>query len=545
MLLRRTHWGASVLKGLPACPDTCPDICPDMCRCVRGRAHPAARVPGFAPVALLLLAMLAACACVVLPPVPEARAMMSAEQDDPNTIVDDGVDRNLHHAADVSRGDLPEIRRLGILRVLVAYAKGDFFIADGETRGVEADLAKDFAAWLSRKRARHTPPVQAIFIPVPFDRLLDELEAGRGDIAAASLTITASRTARVPFTTPYLRGVDEVFVARRGAPLPTRMEDLAGRTVHALSGSSHEEHLRALDARLKDMGLEGVKLVTPASGLEAEDLFAMLDAGAIDLVAADRHRADLWTRIMPGIQVAPGVVLHGGNDIGWAVRPGCPELLTAADAYFAARGGKALNRATTLVTSYYRSPEWRDNPLGRKFKARADALWPHFSEYGEQYGFDAFLLLAQGFRESGLQQSLRSPRGAVGVMQVLPSTAALMGVKNVVRNARANIHAGVRYMDYLRDDYFSDPELREPDRTLFSLAAYNMGPNRLMRVREKAARMGLDRNRWFGNVEYAALRYVGQEPVRYVSLISAYHMAYKGAAEQYLTRRALMEARGH
>ena len=47
-----------------------------------------------------------------------------------------------------------------------------------------------------------------------------------------------------------------------------------------------------------------------------------------------------------------------------------------------------------------------------------------FKQYGEQYNFDALMLAALGYQESGLDQSVKSSAGAVGVMQVLPSTAA-------------------------------------------------------------------------------------------------------------------------
>lgn len=480
-----------------------------------------------------LVLVLAAClpaACI---------AMQPAHQDYAESIRDDAIETAVQRAGDAARGDLAEIRRTGVLRVLVAYAKGDFFIADGEARGVEADLARAFAAWLGRKRGRHTPPVRAIFIPVPFERLLDELEAGRGDIAAAGLTVTPSRAARVPFGTPYVRNVDEVVVGRKGAPAPAGLAGLSGRVVHAMAGSSQEEHLRALDVRLRAEGKPGITITLPPEGLGKENLFAMLNAGAIDLIAADRHRAELWAAVLPNLRILNGMVLRSGNNIAWAVRPGCPELLAAVNGYFAASGKAALARASQLLAEYFRNPEWRVNPLGSRFKNRVDALWPHFSLYADQYGYDPLLLVAQGFRESRLRQSARSPRGAVGIMQVLPETAAELGVPDVATSAGENIRAGVLYMHTLREGYFSNADIREPDRTLFVLAAYNMGPNRLTRVREKAAAMGLDPNRWYGNVEFAALRYVGQEPVRYVALISSYYLTYKGAARQVLKRRAV------
>jgi membrane-bound lytic murein transglycosylase MltF len=471
-----------------------------------------------------------------------AAAMVAAQEDDPATLPEDRIQDLILPAEKAFSGDVKEIRQRGVLRVLVTYRKGDFFIADGELRGVEVELARAFAAWLGKKGGKKALPVRAIFIPVAFDELLTALEQGKGDIAAAGFTVTEARRARVPFATPYLRGIDEVFAIRKGAPVPTSLDELAGRTVHVVRGSSHEQHLGELNVRLAAQGLAPLNIVTPSADLQPEDLFDLLGTGAIDLMVADSHRARLWRRAMPDVQVVPSLQLKTGQDIAWAVRPDAPGLLHEVNAFFAADGGRAVKKAAGLLERYYADRSWHVEGLNRKFAARAKRLYPHFIRYGDTYAFDPLLLLAQGYRESRLNQKLRSPRGAVGVMQVLPSTARTMGFPDVVKEAVTNIHAGVRYLEYVRSDYFSDADIREPDRTLFSLAAYNMGPNRMARVRERAIRMGLDPNRWFGNVEYAALRYVGREPVTYVAQISSYYIAYQGSHAVTGARRPVLEA---
>lgn len=474
----------------------------------------------------------------------DAFAMLSPEEDDPATIKDDLSDKNLHHVADITGGDLPEIRKHGILRVLVTYRKGDFFIADGETRGVAADLAQNFAEWLNKKRPPGTNPVRVIFVPVAFEALISSLKEGKGDLIATGLTITPERAAQVTFTTPYLGNVDEILVTRAGNPAPTSLDDLSGRTVNVLRGSSYEANLKKLNAKFRKQGRKEMRIVPSAPGLQNEDLLAMLDAAAIDLAVSNRFSADMWAKVMKNIRPLHRVVLSKDNKLAWALPPDRPELLAAANAFMTHDAKRVANQGAKLVEKYYSSPQWRSNPLGKRFKARVDKLWPYFKKYGDKYDFDWFLLLSLAFRESRLVQTARSHKGAVGVMQLLPSTASSIGCSKVISNAEANIRCGTYYLDKLRDDYFSSSEIREPNRTLFALAAYNMGPNRLMRVRTKAADMGLDPNEWFGNVEYAALRYVGKEPVQYVVLVSAYYMAYSGAAWQYELRRKLLKEKG-
>ena len=118
-------------------------------------------------------------------------------------------------------------------------------------------------------------------------------------------------------------------------------------------------------------------------------------------------------------------------------------------------------------------------------------------------------------------------------MQVIPKYAAAppINVPNV-NTADQNILAGVRMLDNITRSYFNDPAIDQVNKTLFSFASYNAGPNRIVRLRKKAAEEGLDANKWFGNVELEVSEDIGQETVTYVSNIYKYYIAYKLADEQ-------------
>jgi membrane-bound lytic murein transglycosylase MltF len=157
----------------------------------------------------------------------------------------------------------------------------------------------------------------------------------------------------------------------------------------------------------------------------------------------------------------------------------------------------------------------------------------YFRDYADQYGSDWILAVAQGYQESQLDQSKRSPAGAVGVMQIKPSTAAdrNVGVDNV-EDLENNIHASIKYMSFIRDRYFADEAIDRLNKGLFTLAAYNAGPARVATLRKKAAEVGLDPNQWFGNVEIVAARVIGRETVDYVSNIYKYYVVYRAYAVQ-------------
>jgi membrane-bound lytic murein transglycosylase MltF len=164
---------------------------------------------------------------------------------------------------------------------------------------------------------------------------------------------------------------------------------------------------------------------------------------------------------------------------------------------------------------------------------RFNELTGLFKKYATKYDFDWLLLVAQGYQESGLDQKIRSPVGAVGVMQVMPTTA---GDKNVgikdIHLTEPNIHAGIKYMRFLVNQYFDEPGIDRVNRHLFAFAAYNAGPNRISRLRTEAAKQGLDPNKWFNNVEVVVAQDVGRETVQYVSNIYKYYIAYKLTLER-------------
>ena len=92
--------------------------------------------------------------------------------------------------------------------------------------------------------------------------------------------------------------------------------------------------------------------------------------------------------------------------------------------------------------------------------------------YARRYNLDWRLIAALIEVESGFNPWAISPRGAIGLMQVIPETAILYGITDLF-NPRDNIRVGVAYLRYLMDTYHGDVEQ--------ALAAYNAGPGPVAR----------------------------------------------------------------
>ena len=237
-------------------------------------------------------------------------------------------------------------------------------------------------------------------------------------------------------------------------------------------------------------------------------------------------------------------MLRSGGRLAWAVRPSNPKLLQFLNTFV------KDNREGTLFGNvirnrYIRDFDWAENAIGDEELNRYRALSAYFLKYGVNYGVDPTLLAAQGFQESRLDQSVRSHVGAVGVMQLLPSTAK---DKNVaipnIEEVEPNIEAGAKYMAFLKSRYFSGPEIDELNGALISLAAYNAGPGRIRRLRREAEERGYDPNLWFDNVEVIVAEQVGRETVQYVSNIFKYYLTYRWINVADAERAAARKASG-
>ena len=438
---------------------------------------------------------------------------------------------NMDHIMQPQKGDLPDMINRRAIRVLTTYSKTFFFIDKGTQRGATHDLfialEKDLNNQLAKEKKlkqKHLK-VRIVFIPVTRDNLFKALNEGKGDIAAANLTITSSRQEQVAFTTPLYSDVKELLVSGPSSSDVKNLEQLSGKTVFVRRSSSYYESLQTLNARFAKASLPPVILQEAPEALEDEDLLEMLNAGLIPLIVVDRHKALFWKQVFPEIQVHEDIVLRDGGSIAWAVRKDNPQLLAVLN-NFVKNNRQGSTLGNMILLRYLKSATYVKNAAANRERAKFLQMVEIFRKYGERYDVDWLLMAAQGYQESRLNQSVRSHVGAIGVMQVMPATGKELKVGDI-KKIDPNIHAGVKYMRWMIDHYYGDQPMTPLDKALFSFASYNAGPARIARLRTETQKRGFDPNIWFGNVENLAAEKIGAETVTYVSNIYKYYIAYR------------------
>jgi len=444
------------------------------------------------------------------------------------------------------KGDLDQMVERRIVRVLVVPSKTYYFNEGGKQRGVTYDtfqlVEKALQKQLKRdKKLRKNLNVKFFYVSVGRDEMLSALMQGKGDIAAANLTITPQRQAMVDFTLPVLTDVRELVLTGPASPAVSKVDDLAGKEVFVRKSSSYYEHLVELNKRFVAEKKPPVKLKAAPEELEDEDLIEMLNAGLVPILVVDKHIADFWKKVFPKIVVHDAIAVHTGGDIGWAVRKDNPQLKSFLNGFAVAITSGHLEKQREQILERYLKRLTHVKSAGAEAaRAKFLSLVKLFRKYGDRYDVNWLLMAAQGYQESALNQQARSHRGAIGVMQIMPATGKDLKVGDITQ-VDANIHAGVKYMRFMIDQYFGDEPMTDVDKVLFAFAAYNAGPGRIAQLRRLAAKRGLDPNIWFHNVEYVAEEKIGAETVTYVGNIFKYYTAYSLIEDSLEERKQAVE----
>lgn len=437
-----------------------------------------------------------------------------------------------HHVAaslqTAQRRDWKAIRQSGVLRVLTSNNPASYFLWRGELMGFDYDLIRHFAR-------QHGLRVRML-VKNSSSALFKALEAGEGDVIAASMTVTEQRKQQGwRFSKRYLEINEQVIGRAEDTPFES-VQQLAGRTVAVAPDSAFLDSLNALRERGVDVDIR----LEPHTSTEM--LIQQVAAGDIDLTMADSHLVALESTYRDDIQ--PLWTLTGTRDVAWGLRADQPGLVEQLNAYIS-RNYRGLFYNVTY-NRYFKEP--KTIRIHEKYRVAAGkAISPYddlVKKHALEYGLDWRLVLSQMYQESHFNPDARSFAGAQGLMQIMPRTARQFGYDDP-HDPEQGVAAGVEYLDWLARRFPQRLELAQ--RIYFALAAYNAGHGHVEDARRLAQRLGKDPDRWFGNVEEAMLllsqpRYArqarygyarGSEPVKYVREIRNRYLGYVEFTEQH------------
>jgi membrane-bound lytic murein transglycosylase F len=411
---------------------------------------------------------------------------------------------------------LEGIRRSGRLVLITDNNAHCYYTYRDKAMGFEYDLAKAFADRLGVDLEVRTPG---------WDELIPYLEKGRGDLAAASLTITERRRSRVDFSDAYLAIRQHIIFHREDRSIRS-LEDLAGRTIHVRRNSSYHE-------RLQQLQQEGhaIKAVLHTN-VPTEELIRQVAEEEIAYTIADSNVARLNRRYYPEIKI--GFPIAEEESLGWAVAQGNTALLAEINRFW--KDVKADGTFEKIYQKYYSGVQQFDYVDLIKYHAAIETRLPRYEglirREARRYGFDWRLIAATIYQESHFNPRAHSHTGVRGLMQLTLDTAAEMGVANRL-DPEASIQGGVKYLAQL---YARFDDIEGRDRMLFALASYNVGYGHVRDAQQIAKEKGLPPGKWASlketlpllrlRVYYRKTRHGyarGTEPVRFVTRILIYY----------------------
>ena len=351
---------------------------------------------------------------------------------------------------------LEQIVQRGELRVVTQNSPATFYYGRDEARGIEYELVRGFAQRLG-VRLR-------IYVADHFSDLLPEVQSAKADIGAAGLTETPERTAQVSFSPGY-QDVEQQVVYRRGTTMPRKIEDLVGRRIEVLAGTSHAGLLERARHELPELDWAAEPDTNP------EELLRKVAQGELDYTIVDSTAFKLLQSYYPEVRVAFSIGPR--SRLAWALPKGAPELREAVAAYFAEI--EATGELAGVLDRYYFVSKDFDYVGSRAFMRHLDSRLPHYRSYFEEAeiksGIDWRLLAAIAYQESHWNPAAVSPTGVRGLMMLTQHTAQMMGVDR--NDARESAIGGAHYFARLLRKL---PErIPENDRIWLAVAAYNLG----------------------------------------------------------------------
>jgi len=414
---------------------------------------------------------------------------------------------------------IDQIIELGELRVVTRDTPTAYFVGPDGPAGPEYDLFRGFAESLGVSLVIET--VESV------SEILPHVNEGKSHMAAAGLSMTDSRREFLSFGYPY-NSVDMHLIYKLGTGKPRSIDEVIGRPIEVVAGTSHVDMLASLQEIYPDLTW------TENADVEVSDLLEKVAAGQVDFTVADSTEFNIQRHFYPDLRVA--LDLEIGDPLAWAFPRDTGDTLLARADDFLIRADR-VGTLAQIRDRYYGHTRKFDYVGTRNFIRHYESRLPRYRDFfenaGRQWGVDWRLLAAIGYQESHWRSQAVSPTGVRGIMMLTKDTARYLGIDDRV-DPRNSIFGGAQF--YARQTERVADSVNEPDRTWMALAAYNVGFNHIKDARQIVEWQGgnpdawvdvskalplLSQRQWYSRVPFGYAR--GWEPVLYVNNIRSYY----------------------
>lgn len=413
--------------------------------------------------------------------------------------------------------DLEKVIKRGHLVVLTLPGATTYFEDGDGKNGFEYLVAKAFADSLGVELKVTTKST--------LSSLLLSVGGPQGDFAAANLVSTADRGKSFRFSTPYHQVVQQL-IYRAGDKKPQSMKDLQG-DLSVIANSSHSENLKQLGQQLPN--LQWIE----ENDAEISEMIRKVHDGEISYTVADSIAFEISRHIYPNARKAFDITKP--QAIAWAFpERGDGTLLAAANRFLKqySDSGQLDGVKQQIFSQTKHFSAANSQQLGQLVRKRLPKYELLFKQIAEKNNLDWHLIAAIAYQESHWNPRAKSPTGVRGLMMLTLDTAKEMNVTNRLDPIQS-LEGGVSYFLKLKSRL--PKRINDPDRTLFALAAYNVGFGHLEDARILTVRNNhnpdswedvrkhlplLSKKQYYSTVKRGYAR--GNEPVIYVDNIQYY-----------------------
>lgn len=418
------------------------------------------------------------------------------------------------------------------IRLLLPYSKTFYYLDGAQQKGLTYELGVEFEKFINKKFPNDQNKIKVVFIPTLRNDMINDLLSEKGDVIASNMYVTDKQIDDVTFSKALFKDTYPVLLSKMNGTDLENIDQLSAQKIAVRKSSIYFKYIEEINAKLIGLNLAPIEIIKVDEFLEDEDIMELVHAGVYDFTVVDKHLAGVWLKAFSDLFIHQKLSIHDTPyDVAWLVRKENKELLEVLNE-FINENKKGTFIGNVLFNRYIKNSGYiKKQGLIRQDQTFIETI-KFIKQYAKKYGFDWLMITALSFQESQLNQDMVSHVGAIGVMQLMKSTAT---DKNVdipnIEILEHNVHAGVKYLHFIHNRYFSAPEIDQLNQWLFTFASYNAGPARVRQLRTKAAESGKDPNQWFGHVELIAAEVIGRETVQYVSNIYKYYIAYSRSKE--------------